>query len=273
LKDDCRDVFNNSTNAVPPANSVGIGRKSFPWSADEETVARTFASNANNSERTAQGLQIKIDGYDHWIMLEFSSGKFISLHERFNFRGVTTSFLSALKARYGETAQIGTEGNECTATWVTEGTVVRGQWQPSEWYFEIDYSPEGGGQEQFPIERQMAVWAAYIAAEGRLGKDAALRSTSKEFNLSQDDVFRIVVSGIENSWPTSDGTSGLRAGEASPPTTLVDRSGEAARKSLPSGDRRAYDELRSRSYSEEQAREAAAALRRLCEAGKGRDCK
>jgi hypothetical protein len=41
----------------------------------------------------------------------------------------------------------------------------------------------------------------------------------------------------------------------------------------PASDQRAYDELRANGYSESEARDAAAGVRRLCEAGGGTDCR
>lgn len=38
-------------------------------------------------------------------------------------------------------------------------------------------------------------------------------------------------------------------------------------------DRRAYDELQKRGYSDGEARDSAAAIRQLCEAGGGTDCR
>ncbi len=41
---------------------------------------------------------------------------------------------------------------------------------------------------------------------------------------------------------------------------------------IPYEDRRAYDELRKRGYTDSEARESAPSLRRLCQAADGTDC-
>lgn len=42
---------------------------------------------------------------------------------------------------------------------------------------------------------------------------------------------------------------------------------------IPSEDRAAYEALRDNGYTEQESREAAGSIRRLCEAGGGTDCR
>lgn len=53
----------------------------------------------------------------------------------------------------------------------------------------------------------------------------------------------------------------------------MDDGGSSTSNYIPSEDRAAYDALRDNGYTEQESRDAAASIRRLCEAGGGSDCR
>ena len=139
-------------------------------------------------------------------------------------------------------------------------------WRDSEWFVDVYYTPSSVISTR-SSEEESNIWEFYIPLEDRIGKEAALSATAKHFKISRDDVFQVIVRGLEQGKPLPEITP-LRV----PQSSKVPTPEAAGREALPKKDRRSYDALKDKGYSDADARQAAAAIRRLCEAGKGTDC-
>ena len=257
----------------------GVGNLIFPtiekrleWGASEGRVRDIAKSISAKTSRDDSGLTAYANGYDDWIQFEFSGGGLSGVHERHNNTTrqppFVDGFLSKLKSALGDKAATSTDSDgACNAAWQTTKNSTKAVWRDSEWFVDVYYTPPAGKPTR-PAQEEANIWAFYTPLEDRVGKEAALSGTAKHFNLSRDDVFQVIVRGLEQGRPLPD------VAPASSPLPLTGSSPEAdGREALPQEDRRSYDALKARGYSDTDARAAAAAVRRLCEAGKETDCR
>ena len=256
----------------------GAGKLIFPsidkrleWGASEGRVQSVANSIASKTSRDDSGLTAYANGYDDWIQFEFSSGVLSGVHERHNNKSrqapFVDGFLSKLKISLGDKAATSTDGDgACNAVWQTGKNSTKAVWRDSEWFVDVYYTPSNGKPTR-SSEEESAIWEFYTPLEDRLGKEAALSATAKHFKISRDDVFQVIVRGLEQGRPLPEITPLPLPQSSKGPAPEA-----AGREALPKEDRRSYDALKAKGYSDTDARQAAAAIRRLCEAGKGADC-
>lgn len=271
--DPCAAQLANASSGPGKVIFLNI-RQQLPWGASESRVRQVANTVAARTDRGDSGLTAYTNGYDDWINFEFSSAKLSKVRERHNNAKrkapFVNGFLHKLKSSFGHNYTASSDGNgACNAVWEITNISIKAVWQESEWFVDIYYEPIIRSS-SLSEDKERKIWNYYAPLEDSVGKESALAATATRFGVTRDDVFQVIVRGLEKGWPELEITTAPVASIA--PTVRGVAQQATGRETLPSEDRRAYDELKAKGYSDSGARNAASAIRRLCEAGKGTDC-
>jgi hypothetical protein len=259
-------VANGNGKLIFPAS-----QQLLPWGSSEIQVQDVARSISKETSRDVRGLMVKVNGFDDWIQFEFTFGKLSRVRERHNNDSrqppFVDAYLSEIKTLLGNNATTSIDGNgACSAVWQSATGYTKAVWRDNEWFIDIYYEPKDG-LPTLPATKEAEVWSFYSQMEDKVGKESALTATAEHFKLTQDDVFQVIVRGLEKGRPLPEAAPLSKTAAPRYPAQNAPR-----REALPSEDRRSFDALKARGHSDSDARNAASALRRLCEASKGTDC-
>ena len=174
------------------------------WGSDDRTVKKYAGSIASRTETGDSGLSAYVNGYDDWAEFQFERGRLNHVHERHNNKSRSDAyvpgFLAQLMKLKGEPKIAINSDDECTATWQLGNSLVIASWQDSQYYLEIDYT-QNSSKPSFSEQQEQEIWDFYVPLEDRLGKEQALQKTAAHFKLRRDDVFHVIVRGLEKGRP------------------------------------------------------------------------
>lgn len=184
------------------------GFEDFQWGMPKEEALTKAKSIYKDVESGALGIHVNVkEDYAEWFELKFVESKLASVEQRFNNKEKKPPFsdniIKQVIKHYGHPIIDRWEAKEHIRRWEGKNTVIEARNQQSEYYVNINYSPQNPLKGEIPQEKKLEIWNFYLKMEHRHNDDVdkAIKETAKHFGIPEDDVLNIKIEGGTKHWP------------------------------------------------------------------------